>query len=277
MEGVHYLMMKFSQNSMIEVSVVIVNYNTGKLLQECVDAVIKTTKNLSFPKTEILIVDNNSTDGSANFKGNFTLIKNQDNPGFSKANNQAIKKAKGEYILLLNPDTKVLGLVIEQLIEFAKTHPDAGVVAPRLLNSDGSVQDSVMPFPTISRAIQEFWFGKKVYSKYVPNVKSPIEIEAAVMAGFLITPSARKKVGMLNEKYFMYFEDLDYCRSVYDVGLKIYYLPNAKVIHYQGVSGEKLALNKDQWKRLIPGSKIYHGVFKYYLITLIIKTSQKFF
>ena len=269
--------MKFSQNSMIEVSVVIINYNTGKLLQECVDTVIKTTKNLCFPKTEILIVDNNSTDGSANFKGNFTLIKNQDNPGFSKANNQAINKARGEYILLLNPDTKVLGLVIEQLVEFAKTHPDAGVVAPRLLNSDGSVQDSVMPFPTIRRAIQEYWFGNKIYSKYVLNVDKPTEIEAAVMAGFLITPKAKEKVGLLNEKYFMYFEDLGYCRKICDAGLKTYYLPQAQVIHYHGVSGKSRINQEYQWKRLISSSKLYHGSFRYYLITLIIKVGQQFF
>src|SRR3989344_4520453 len=111
MEGVKFLMKKSSTNSNPEVSVIIVNYNTGKLLKECVDSVIK-----SCPTCEIIVVDNASTDGSQklpqNFQSpvsNFQLIQNKTNPGFAKANNQAIRQAKGDHLLLLNPDTKVLG------------------------------------------------------------------------------------------------------------------------------------------------------------------------
>jgi GT2 family glycosyltransferase len=263
-------MNKSSINSKIEVSIIIVNYNTGALLKECIDSIVLSTNKLTNPVCEIIVVDNSSTDNSADIKGPFTMLKNADNPGFPAANNQAIAKAKGDYLLLLNPDTKILGNAIEVLLEFAKNKDNVGVVVPQLLNSDMSIQDSVMPLPTISRAIREFWFKNNVYSKFSPKGNDPLEVEAAVMAAFLITPNAREKVGLLNEKYFMYFEDLDYCRKVQQSGLKIYYLPHAQVIHYHGVSGKALSDADNQWRRLIPSSKAYHGNFKDSLLNFVI-------
>lgn len=267
-------MKKSSKDSIPEVSVIIVNYNTGKLLLECVKSVFE-----SYSECEIIVADNNSSDESLEYLRTYNtehrtkevkIIENKSNPGFAKANNQAIRQANGEYILLLNPDAKVLDGAIDKLVEFAKTRLDAGAVAPQLLNRDGSIQDSIMPFPTIFRAIREFWFGKRVYSKYLPSGDNPQEVEAAVMAAFLITPEAINKVGLLDEKYFMYFEDLDYCKRVKNAGLKVYYLPQAKVIHYHGVSGKSLRNENAQWKRLIPSSKLYHGLFKHYIINFII-------
>lgn len=268
-------MKKSSKNSKIELSIIIVNYNTGKFLEKCVSSIVRNTNNLKNPACEIIIVDNNSTDRSAEFKRPFRLIKNKDNLGFSKANNQGIIASNGGYILLLNPDTEIIGGAIAQLLEFSKQKENAGVVVPQLLNTDESVQDSVMPFPTISRAISEFWFGHKTYSKFVPNYTEATEIEAAVMAAFMITPKALKKVGLLDERYFLYFEDLDYCRRVGRSGLKIYYLPSAEVVHCHGVSGGTMADNLNQWRRLIPSSKIYHGVLNHYLINIVIKIGQK--
>ena len=102
--------------------------------------------------------------------------------------------------------------------------------------------------------------------KYAPLTKIPVVVEAAVGASFLMTRNALDKVGMLDEKYYFYFEDIDYCRRVRRAGLKVYYLPDSKVIHYHGASGKKIADPENQWRRLIPSSKIYHGVFKHYLI-----------
>ncbi|TSC88955.1 MAG: glycosyl transferase family 2 protein [Microgenomates group bacterium Gr01-1014_5] len=266
-------MKKSSQNLKVEVSVIIVNYNTGNFLKKCVDSIVKSTNNLRNPVCEIIIVDNASNDQSANFKGSFKLIKNADNPGFSRANNQAIKISQGNYILLLNPDTEIKGGTVSKLLQFAKIHKNAGVVVPKLLNSDGTVQDSVMPLPTLYRAISEFWFNKKIYSRYVPRVVLPTVIESAIMAAFLITPQTLQKVGLLDERYFMYFEDLDYCRRVKKTDLEVYYLPTALVVHHQGVSGKSVA--GEQWRRLIPGSKIYHGLFGHWLINFVIWISQK--
>ncbi len=268
-------MKKSSQNSKVEVSVIIVNYNTGKLLRECVESIVSSTDILRNPKTEIIVVDNNSSDGSEDVKGKITFIKNFSNPGFSIANNQGIKQAKGEYILLLNPDTNIKSDAILKLVEFAKRHFEVGVVGAKLILRDGITQKSVFRFPTIWRAVCEFWFGANTYSSYFPQEDGPIAVDAVVGAAFLITPQAREKVGLLDERYFMYFEDLDYCRRVWNSGLKVYYLSSAEVIHYHGTSGKGLTPNENQWRRLIPSSKIYHGLFGHWLINFIIWTSQK--
>lgn len=263
---------------MQELSVVIVNYNTGALLARCIGSVVRAA-----PKAEAVLLDNASTDGSMaaiqNFQFsifNFKTIRNKKNFGFARAVNQGIKRAKGEYILLLNPDAVVKPGAIQKMLEFTKRTEDCGAIAPRLLNPDGTVQASVMHFPTPWRAVAEFWFGvKNTYSKYVPSGGDPRQVEAAVMAALLITPAARKKVGLLDEKYFMYYEDLDYCKRLRKAGLKVYYLPSAEVIHYHGVSGRSLAAQENQWRRLIPSSKIYHGVLMHRLINFVIWSGQK--
>ncbi|MBI2268191.1 MAG: glycosyltransferase family 2 protein [Candidatus Blackburnbacteria bacterium] len=263
---------------MKELSVVIVNYNTGELLGKCVDSVKKTA---GF--AEIIVVDNASTDGSGralrNFQFsifNFQFIENKKNLGFARAVNQGIKKAKGEYILLLNPDTVVEPKAIDNMLQFAKLEPSVGAIGARLLNPDGSVQGSVMHFPTLLRAIREFWLGEnRAYSKYVPKGNMPAQVETVVMAAFLITPECRKRVGYLDERYFMYFEDLDYCKRIEQAGLKVFYLPSSQVVHYHGVSGRSLAGSVDQWRRLIPSSKIYHGVLKHYIINFVLWSGQK--
>lgn len=250
-------------------SIIIVNYNTGELLARCISSVEKSSPRLPY---EVIILDNASTDESV--KG-IKNIKNKTNMGFAKAVNQGIKLAEGGYMLLLNPDTEVEKGALAKMVEFAQKTDDAGVIGARLLNPDGSVQSSVLRFPTLGRAFQEFWLGKKVYSKYIPDGKEPTEVDAVVGAAFLITPEARRRVGLMDERYFMYFEDLDYCRRVKRAGLKVYYLPSARVVHYHGVSGKSVAPDKEQWKRLIPSSKLYHGALKHYLINFIIWSGQK--
>lgn len=260
-------------------SIIIVNYNTGKLLMHCISSIEKS--DLSFPY-EVIVIDNASTDGSATPKSasatgqaGIKRIENKRNVGFAKAVNQGIKAAKGKYALLLNPDTEVQVGTIAKVLEFAKHTPNAGVVGAKFLNLDGSPQGSVFPPSTIWNAVQEFWLGRKTYSKYVPQGKSPVAVDAVSGAVFLITPQARERVGLLDERYFMYFEDLDYCRRVKRAGLKIYYLPSAHVVHYHGVSGRRILGQGDQWRRLIPGSKTYNGVVKHTMLSLIIWSGQK--
>ncbi|MCD6225630.1 glycosyltransferase family 2 protein, partial [bacterium] len=197
------------------------------------------------------------------------------NLGFSKANNQGISIAQGKYLLLLNSDTIVKKGSLEKMVEFAEAHHDAGVVGPRLLNADGSIQPSCFNFPSVLGAIKEFWLGKKgSFTKWAPKGKQPVEVDAVVGAAFLITPQARKKVGLLDERYFFYFEDIDYCRRVWRAGLKVYYFPQAEIIHLHGASGKKLKQKPNQW--LIASSKIYYGWWRYYLINSIIWLGQKY-
>ena len=259
-----------------ELSIIVLNYNTGPILKKCIDSILQTTKNLENPKSELILIDNASVDeGIKNIKNakGINKIQNTLNIGFSKGINQGIKIAHGEYILLLNPDTVAKAGAIQKLLEFAKNTPDAAVVGPELLNPDGSTQGSAFHLPTMWNAVREYWLGEKgLFSKYIPQ-KGPVE--SLVMAAYLLTPRALKGVGLLDEKFFMYFEDLDYARRIKEAGLKIYYLPDAEVIHYHGVSGKSLADEKNQWRRLIPSSKIYHGILKHYLINFVIWSGQK--
>lgn len=258
-------------------SIIIVNYNTKKLTNDCIASIIRTLTDISY---EIIVIDNASSEQFElrdTLKSKVRLMRNSVNKGFAKANNQGIKVARGEYILLLNSDTVVHKNAIETLIDFAKAHTDAGIVAPQLLNADQSVQASVFRFPTIRRAILQYWIGKRnVFDKYTPKGEKPVAVEAVVAAAILITPLALKKVGRLNEKYFMYFEDIDYCRKIKKAKLSIYYLPEAKVTHFHGASGKVLAGSADQWRRLIPSSKIYHGTIRHSIISFILWSGQKF-
>ena len=273
---------RLTQNSMIDLSIIIISYNTKKLTLDCIKSVAEEGSKI---KKEIIVVDNGSTDGSVDAIRNFQfpisnfqlrLIENEENLGFSRANNQGIKVAKGKYILLLNSDTKVKRGAIGKLVKFAKKTPNVGVVSARLLNADGTLQGSCFYFPTIKNAILEYWFGKKgLFDKYAPKGRKPVEVEASVAAAFLITPEALKEVGPLDERYFFYMEDIDYCRKVWRAGLKVYYLPEAAVYHYHGASGKHLADEANQWRRLIPSSKIYHGLLKHYLLTGVLWFGQK--
>jgi GT2 family glycosyltransferase len=263
----------------MDVSIIIVNYNTKDLTLDCIDSVLAEGSKL---KKEIIVIDNASTDGSLDALSKLEknavihLIKNTENAGFAKANNQGINIAIAPYIFLLNSDTKVKKYAIEKLLTFAKNNENVGAVGSKLLNADGTVQSSAFPLPTIARAIQQYWLGQKgTLDKYAPKGMKPAEVEVLVMAAFLITPKTLKKVGLLNEKYFMYFEDFDYCRSIIKSGLKIYYLPTSEVIHYHGASGKKIADSGNQWRRLIPSSKIYHGLLKHELFTFILWSGQK--
>lgn len=265
----------------MKLSIIIVNYNTHKITLNCLKSIEKHPYKEKF---EVYLIDNGSSDGSVdtfrkfkprNFK--FIFIENDSNLGFSKANNIGIKKSKGEYKFLLNSDTILKDNALDKLMEFAVSHSQAGVIAPRLLNEDLSVQDSVFRLPTLLRTLRQYWLNEKgLLDKYAPQGKDVIEVEAVVGAAFLITPLALEKVGLLNEKYFMFFEDLDYCREVRKANLKIYYLPFVEVIHLHGKSGKNISENKNQWKRLIPGSKIYHGKVVHYLRWFIMRTSQIF-
>lgn len=263
---------------MTDISVIIVSYNTSKLTKECIESISACSGNL---KVEVLLVDNASSDGTAeNIKNiediDLKIVENKENLGFAKAVNIGISKASGKYLLLLNPDTRVRKGVFEKLIEFAEGKKNIAAVAPRLLNEDGSVQGSVFRSPTVSRAVKQYWLADVgLLDKYAPKDKKPNEVEAASMAAFLITSKCLDEVGLLDERYFMYFEDLDYCRRITRHGLKVYYHPSAQVIHLHGASGRKLASDDTQWRRLIPSSKIYHGLVKHYLINFIIWSGQK--
>jgi len=267
----------------IELSIVTVNLNTKDLTVGCIRSIEKEIKDLSF---EMLLTDNGSNDGSIGafkeiekekfWKDRFTLILNSTNTGYAKANNQGIRKAKGKYILLLNNDTIVHKNALQNLVNFAEKTRDAGVIGSRLLNIDGTLQMSCYHFPTITNAIKEYWFDQKgLFEKFAPKGDKPVTVDSVVGAAFLITPEAKNRVGILDERYFAYFEDIDYCKQTWKKGLKVYYLPTSTITHYHGATFKKLADESQRWRKLIPSSKVYHGVFKHYLINIILWLGQK--
>lgn len=263
----------------MDLSIIILSYNTQALTINCIDSILKSRPKMDY---EIIVVDNNSTDGTVEILEKIRgqrvrVVLHKKNLGFSKGNNTGIKKARGRYIMLLNSDTIVTNGSIDALFAFAKRTPYLGIVGPQLLNADDTVQASVFHLPTLMSAIKQYWLGgPKIADKYYPKVDKPTEVEALVAACMLISPVALKKVGMLDERYFMYFEDMDYCRRVRHADLKIYYLPEAKIYHYHGQSGKDIKTADNQWRRLIPSSKIYHGKLMHYLIWFVTWSGQKF-
>jgi len=253
----------------MEPSIVIVNYNTKDFLKQCLRLIISH---------EVIVVDNGSTNGSVEMMreeySQLKLIVNKKNLGFAKAVNQGIRASQGEYILVLNSDIEVKGNALEKMTEFVKKHPEVGVVGGRLVNPDGRIQGSCFHRLTLINAIKEFWLGqKRAFEKYAPKTGKPTEIDAVVGACMLIPRKVINKVGYFDERYFLYFEDLDYCRRVKKVGFKIFYLPDAEFIHHHGASAKKIPQKTRFW--LAQSSKIYHGEIKYCLLTLTISLGQK--
>ncbi len=247
------------------------------------------TPRASSTSYEIIVVDNNSRDDSVEMLENLKLklensmkienlklkiIVNNDNLGFAKAVNQGIKKSRGEYLLLLNSDTIVSPQALEKMIEFARKKKEAGIIAPKLLDKNGKTsQPSCYHLPTIKGAIKEFWLGQKgAFGKYLPRGGNPVKPEAAAGAAMLIPRAVYDVVGEFNEKYFMYYEDLDYCRRVREAGFAVYYLPTAKIIRYHGQSGKKEPQKVNRY--LIESSKKYHGRLKHFFLNAIIRLGQ---
>ena len=231
----------------MDLSVVIVSYNTNELLVDCLKSVKVAVKNI---KSEVFVIDNNSHDGTPEMvKRNFPwvkLIANSDNRGFSKANNQAIKIARGKYVLILNPDTRVLQDTFTKMIKFMDENPDVGVATCRVEFPSGKLDvDCRRHFPTPWRSFCHFsglskiFIGSKIFDQYnygyLPENKEH-EVDACVGAFMIIPKKAIDKVGMFDEEDFFYGEDLDWCWRFREAGYKIIYTPITKIIHYKGAS-----------------------------------------
>lgn len=264
----------------MNLSVIIVSFNTKKLLGRCLASIKEASRTIK--DLEIIVVDNGSTDGSIEEvesikkeKGiKIELIKNSQNLGFSRAVNKALKQSRGQVLLLLNSDTQVKTGCLKNLLEFEKKVRPA-LIGLKMLNPDGSVQGSVFNLPTAKRAVEEFWlWNKGKFSKFAPPGNKPLVAEAVSGGALAISKEVIQKIGFFDERYFMYYEDLEYCRRAQKAGLKVWYLPKAQIIHEHGASG--IDNQGNQQKRLISSSKIYHGVIVHYLINIIIRLGRIF-
>ena len=223
----------------MDLSVVILSFNTKELLGNCLTSIDKNTSGVDF---EVIVVDNASADGSsAMVKKQFPkvkLIENKDNLGFTKGNNQGIKKASGRYILLLNSDTLLKDNSLEKMVEFMNDHPKVGAIGPKLLNADGTPQASAGRFPDLSVVLimlfKEHFGGSQLVRTSYNNLK---EVDWVMGAALLLRREVLSKTGLLDEKIFMYYDEVEWCYRLKKAGFKIYFYPEAKIIHlWQGSS-----------------------------------------
>ncbi len=223
-------------------SILIVSWNTRDLLARCLDSLYRHPPGVPF---EVVVVDNASSDGSAEMVRQFghpvRLVENQENVGFAAPNNQAIALSRGRYLLLLNPDTEVRPQALASMVAYLADHADVGGLGPRLLNPDGSHQVSCYPAPTLSR---EFWrlfhldalrpLG--TYPQRMWQSREPLDVEVIQGACLMLRREALKEVGLLDERYYIYSEEVDLCLRLRRAGWRLVWLPGAQVVHYGGQS-----------------------------------------
>jgi len=267
---------------MYDVSIVIVSWNTRALLARCLQSVFDTTSNLDF---EVIVVDNASTDGSQDMVQqwfpNVHLIANKENLGFAKANNQAIRRSQGRHVLLLNSDAFVRENTIERMVAFMDAHPRAGMAGCKLLYEDGRLQPSCYTFPTL---FTEFCIATRL-DRLLP--KSPLfgkyrmtywdygdvrEVEVIVGAFMMVRATAIDEVGLLDESYFMYSEEVDWCYRFKRNGWKIYFYPHAEAVHLWGGSSKQVPVETliRMYRSRVAFFRRYYGKCSVSLLKLII-------
>ncbi len=236
----------------IDVSIIILNYNTKALLLACL-ASIEKARTLK-DRWEVIVVDNASTDGSvkeiSNFKSqisNLKIIQNDRNLGFAAGNNVGIKMAKGRYVLLLNSDTEVTKDAIILMLDFMDAHPKVGVSTCKLVLPDGSMDPAChRGFPTPWAAftymigLEKLFPHSHLFAQYHQRYKNLLErheIDSPSGAFFLVRQEVINNVGMLDEDYFMYGEDLDWAYRIKQAGWQIWFYPKASVLHRKRQSG----------------------------------------
>ena len=238
----------------MKLSVIIVNYNVEYFLEHCLLSVRKAVKDID---AEIFVVDNNSVDGSVNMlKSKFPevkLIENKENTGFAKANNQAIRISSGKYVLLLNPDTVVEEDTFVKCLDFMDKHPDAGGLGVKMIDGQGKIlKESKRGFPTpwvcfckMTGLTKIFPHSKRYCGYYMGHLPYDKTNEVDILAGafMLMRKEALDKVGLLDETFFMYGEDIDLSYRITQGGYKNYYFADTSIIHYKGESTKKGSLN----------------------------------
>lgn len=222
-----------------DVSIVMLNYNGGEMTAEAIRSIRESAPSST---CEIVVVDNGSSDGSVErLRKEFPevrLLSNGRNLGFAKAVNSGIDLSRGRHILLLNNDTTVPHGSIDGLAQFMDGHPECGICGPQLLNADGSRQHSYDNFPTaatvlLNKGILRMFFPARYPSKR-QCATPPLEVESVIGAALLVRREVVEKIGKLDERYFFFLEETDWCLRAREAGWKIFHLPTVAVCHLQG-------------------------------------------
>lgn len=248
---------------MEKMAIVIVNWNTGQLLSKCLESLSRLSEEENLLVDEVIVVDNESHDNSI-VAAEVTAGKNMNNPavrfvklsknaGFAKGNNEGLARIyqrHGDYIhtLLLNPDTEVKEGALKELVRMLKQKPKAGIVGAKLLNPDGSLQASIRNFPSFKNLVLMMLkmgrladFGSFDYSREQ-------KVEQVMGAAFLIRDQVLKELGGLDEGFWVWYEEVDYCRQAAQRGWEVWYTPRAEIVHYGAVSFNQLV----GWRKTVP-------------------------
>lgn len=240
---------------MIDLSIIIVSYNSKDFILECLRSVKRWTKGIGY---EVIVVDNNSQDGTVGELRNrqydthnkFQLIENKRNLGFAAGNNCGIKVSRGRYVLLLNPDTKLIENSLKGMIEWMDKHPKVGIASCKLVYEDGIVQPTGGFFPNLPRVflwvtfLDDVPLVQEVFGSYHPHTygnfyKKERPLDWVTGAFFLIRRGVIEDTGLLDEEFFLYVEELEFCMRAKKKAWKVWYIPSTGVIHYVGKSGTK--------------------------------------
>lgn len=259
----------------MDLSVIIVNYNTKDFLLPCVAGICESSGNLRY---EIIIVDNDSSDGSAKYVEekliprfkNVSLIKAGANVGFSIGNNIGIKASSGKYVLIINSDILISDDSLEKMVKFMDDHPKAAIAGARLLHPDGSLQYFCYRFPKKSvlfyrrTPLARFKFAKKAIDDYLMadwDHKDNRTVDWVQGSCMIVRKSAIEEVGLMDERYFMYMEDADWCRRFWNSGWEVWYISNIEIIHYHARASAgkfyKTLFNKMTWVHLSSALKYF--------------------
>ncbi len=233
---------------MLDLSIIVVNWNGKDLLAKCLQCVESTVKKVSY---ETYVVDNASTDGSQEMvRRDFPTVKliaNTANVGFATANNQAMKVAEGRYILLLNSDAFVNENTLDTMVEFMDAHPDAGMSSCKLLYGDGSLQRSCATFPTlvtelfIALGLDKLFPNSQLFGKYLMtdwDYNDTRTVDVIMGAFMMVRGDLIPKIGMMDEAFFMYSEEVDWCFRFKMAGSKVYFCPDVTCVHLWGGSSK---------------------------------------
>lgn len=276
----------------LDLSVVIINFNTKDITETCLKSVLLSTKNIQY---EVILVDNGSSDGSGASLGkfntqfnNFELVKNRENFGFAKANNQGIKKAKGRYILFLNSDTIVKDNVLGEMVTWFDENPEIGIATCGLRNEDGTIQGTGGFEPTLLRVfswmtIEDLPGVRTLIKPFHPHQNKSFlkndtfyeakqELDWVTGAFLLARREVIEKIGGWDEGYFMYTEDTDLCFRAKKAGWKVVYNPKWSITHLGGKSSTREFPILSEFESIKIFYKKHYPAWQYPLLRLFLKT-----
>ena len=232
-----------------DVSICVLNWNQRSLLKDCLDSCLAELER-SRLDGQVIVMDNASSDGSPEMVSQLfptvNLIRNQENVSFSSANNQGIRLSTGRYVLVLNNDTVLLPGCLQVMVAFMDSHARAGVTGPKLLNPDGSIQRGYhRALPTLAELLlalfwlDRFWPGRRLADRargIDESLKGPTPIEQVAGCAMMLRRQALESAGLFDESFEYWYEDVELCHRFLERGWEIYYLPEARIIHYGGAS-----------------------------------------